>query len=74
METSKLRKFASYARKLLIEQVGTRMKSVLAEGSLARRESPKAVAELEAKIKELGRDRTLEMVGYTWFNRFCALR
>lgn len=74
METSKLRKFASYARKSLIEQVGTRMKSVLAEGSLARRESPKTVAELEAKIEELGQKRTIEVVAYTWFNRFCALR
>ena len=74
METSKLRKFASYARKSLIEQVGTRMKSVLAGESLARRESPKAVADLEAKIEELGRGRTIEMVAYTWFNRFCALR
>uniref|UniRef100_UPI0012982756 BREX-1 system adenine-specific DNA-methyltransferase PglX n=1 Tax=Roseimaritima sediminicola TaxID=2662066 RepID=UPI0012982756 len=74
METSKLRKFASQARKSLLELVGTRMKSVLADGSLARRESPKAVAELEAKIKELGREQTIEMVAYTWFNRFCALR
>ncbi|MCR9293284.1 MAG: BREX-1 system adenine-specific DNA-methyltransferase PglX [bacterium] len=74
MDTSKLRKFASYARKSLIEQVGTRMKSVLADGSLARRENPKAVADLEVKIKELGRERTVEMVAYTWFNRFCALR
>jgi hypothetical protein len=74
MQTSKLRKFASYARKALIEQVGTRMKSVLAEGSLARRENAKAVADLEAKIKDIGRERTVEMVAYTWFNRFCALR
>jgi len=74
METSKLRKFASFARKLLIEQVGTRLKSVLEEGSLARRESQTAVTELETKIKELGKSRTIEMVAYTWFNRFCALR
>ena len=82
METSKLRKFAQFARKSLIEQVGTRMQTVLAEGSLARKESEKAVAELEKKIKELAGDdgkkagerRIIEMVAYTWFNRFCALR
>jgi type II restriction/modification system DNA methylase subunit YeeA len=74
METSKLRKFASFARSALIEQVGTRMKTVLAEQSLARRESPKVVEELEKKIKDLGEKRVLEMVAYTWFNRFCALR
>ncbi|HBJ35661.1 MAG TPA: BREX-1 system adenine-specific DNA-methyltransferase PglX [Planctomycetaceae bacterium] len=74
METSKLRKFASFARKSLIEQVGTKMKTVLAQGSLARRENPKAVAELEAKIADLGKQQTTETVAYTWFNRFCALR
>ncbi|QDS92472.1 N-6 DNA Methylase [Roseimaritima multifibrata] len=74
METSKLRKFASFARKALIEQVGTKMKAVLAEGSLARRENAKAVADLEAKISDLGKQQTIETVAYTWFNRFCALR
>jgi type II restriction/modification system DNA methylase subunit YeeA len=74
MDTSKLRKFASFARSALIEQVGTRLKTVLAEKSLARRESPKVVEELEKKIKELGEKRLMETVAYTWFNRFCALR
>ena len=74
METSKLRKFACFARSALIEQVGTRLKTVLAEKSIARRESPNAVKELEAKIKELGEKRLIETVAYTWFNRFCALR
>jgi type II restriction/modification system DNA methylase subunit YeeA len=74
METSKLRKFASFARSALIEQVGTRLKTVLAEKSLARRESPNAVKELEGKIKDLGEKQLIETVAYTWFNRFCALR
>lgn len=74
MDTSKLRKFASFARSALIEQVGTRLKTVLAEKSLARRESLNVVKELEAKIKELGEKRLIETVAYTWFNRFCALR
>jgi hypothetical protein len=74
METSKLKKFASFARSVLIEQVGTRLKSVLADQSLARREKAAAVDELEKKIKELGKERVIEMVAYTWFNRFCALR
>jgi hypothetical protein len=74
METSKLKKFASFARSTLIEQVGTRLKTVLADQSLARRESAAAVTELEKKIKELGKERVIEMVAYTWFNRFCALR
>ena len=56
-----------------------RLSTVLAEGSLARRESPKVIEELEKKIKELGsseigKKRLVETVAYTWFNRFCALR
>ncbi len=74
LDTSKLRKFASFARSTLIEQVGTRLKTVLAEKSLARRESSKAVEELEKQISELGKKRLIETVAYTWFNRFCALR
>ncbi len=74
METAKLKKFASFARSALIEQVGTRLKTVLSVASLARRESSKVVEELEKKIKELGEKRVVEMVAYTWFNRFCALR
>lgn len=50
------------------------MKSVLADQSVARRENAAAVTQLEKKIKELGKERVIEMVAYTWFNRFCALR
>ncbi|WP_417212844.1 BREX-1 system adenine-specific DNA-methyltransferase PglX, partial [Acinetobacter venetianus] len=74
MDTSRLKKFAQYARRSLIEQVQTKLKLVLAEDSLARRESPKAVKELESKKQELGEEQLLEQVAYTWFNRFCALR
>jgi hypothetical protein len=74
MDTSKLRKFATFARSSLIEQVVTRLKTVLAEKSLSRRESPIAVKELESKIKDLGEKRVVEAVAYIWFNRFCALR
>jgi hypothetical protein len=74
MDTSKLRKFATFARSSLNEQVRTRLKTVLAEKSLARRESPIAVKELEIKIKDFGEKRVVETVAYTWFNRFCALR
>lgn len=82
MDTSKLRKFAQFARTALVEQVEVRLKSVLAGGSLARRESAKGVEDLEKKIKKLAGDdgskagerRMIEMAAYTWFNRFCALR
>ncbi|MEZ8634242.1 BREX-1 system adenine-specific DNA-methyltransferase PglX [Vibrio cyclitrophicus] len=74
MDTSRLKKFAQFARRSLIEQVQTKLKLVLTEDSLARRESPKAVKELENKKQELGEEQLLEQVAYTWFNRFCALR
>lgn len=39
METAKLKKFAQFARRSLIEQVANKLKLVLAEGSAAKRES-----------------------------------
>jgi type II restriction/modification system DNA methylase subunit YeeA len=74
MDTSKLKKFAQYARRSLIEQVQSKLKLVLAEESEARRESPKAVAELEQKLAEKNEEQLIEQVAYLWFNRFCALR
>lgn len=79
MDTFRLKKFAQYARRSLIEQVESKLKLVLAEESEARRESPKAVAELEKKLAEQhsagnGKQKLIEQVSYTWFNRFCALR
>lgn len=74
METTKLRKFAQFARRSLIEQVKTKLTFVLADGSLARRENPKAVKDLEEQIAARGKAQVVETVAYTWFNRFCALR
>ena len=48
LDTSRLKKFAQTARRLLLEQVESKLKRVLADGSLARRESAKAIAELES--------------------------
>lgn len=79
MDTSKLKKFAQFARRNLIEQVQSKLKLVLADESAARRESPKAVKDLEQKLnqqsdKKLAEEQLIEQVAYTWFNRFCALR
>ena len=51
MEKSKLKKYAQYARRNLIEQVSNKIKIVLAEDSVARRESADAVKKLEDEIK-----------------------
>ena len=74
MDTSKLKKFAQFARRTLQDQVKAKLAMVLAEGSAARRESSDAVKKLEGAIKQNGTDQVVERVAYTWFNRFCALR
>ena len=74
MDTTKLKKFAQYARRSLIEQVEAKLKLVLAAENIARRENPEAIRKLEESIKTSGREQVIERVAYIWFNRFCALR
>ena len=74
METSKLKKFAQFARHRLLEQVSAKLKLVLAEDSAARRENTEAIKKLEKAIREHSKEQVIERVAYIWFNRFCALR
>jgi hypothetical protein len=74
MDTNALKKFAQAARNLLIEQVASKLDVVLAEGSAARREAPKAIKDVEAAINKANKQQVIEQVAYTWFNRFTALR
>ena len=74
MDTSKLKKFAQFARTSLMEQVGLKLSTVLAADSLARRESADAVKALEKAIAANSSEHVIERVAYIWFNRFCALR
>jgi len=74
MDTNALKKFAQAARNLLIDQVASKLDVVLAEGSAARREAPKAVKDVEAAINKADKQQVIEQVAYTWFNRFTALR
>ena len=74
METTKLKKFAQHARRLLLEQVGAKLALVLDASSAARRENPQAVVQLEKQIAASNREQLIDKVAYTWFNRFCALR
>ena len=74
MDTSKLKKFAQFARRTLSEQISAKLALVLSDGSAARRESPAAVKKLEEAIKDHGKAWVTERVAYIWFNRFCALR
>jgi len=74
METAQLKKFAQYARRNLIESVSNKLEQVLADDSLARRESAKAISDLEDAIQASDKDQVIEKTAYIWFNRFCALR
>ncbi len=74
METGKLKKFAQFARRSLLEQVTAKLKLVLGDESPARRERPQAIKKLEEAITDQGKEQVIERVAYIWFNRFCALR
>ena len=74
MDTSKLKKFAQYARRSLIDQVASKLVLVLADDSAARRESATVVSKLEEQIDVHGKEQMIEKISYIWFNRFCALR
>jgi len=74
METAKLKKFAQFARRSLLEQVSAKLKLVLADESSARRERPQAIKKLEEAVTDQGKEQVIERVAYIWFNRFCALR
>lgn len=74
METLKLKKFAQFARRSLIEQISAKLKLVIDKDSAARRERPTVVSDLESEIHKDGDAQVVEKAAYTWFNRFCALR
>ena len=74
LDTASLKKFAQAARVQLLELVESKLDRVLAEDSLARRESAGAVKQLEEEIEASSQEQVVERVAYTWFNRFCALR
>ncbi|NDY73876.1 BREX-1 system adenine-specific DNA-methyltransferase PglX [Desulfobacter hydrogenophilus] len=74
MKTAKLKKFAQFARRSLMEQVSAKVKLVQAEKSAAQRGSTEAIKKLEEAINANGKEQVIERVAYIWFNRFCALR
>jgi len=74
MDTSRLKKFAQYARRSLIDQVGSKLEQIIEKESTARRELPQVVEKLDKVLASKGKEQLIEQVAYVWFNRFCALR
>jgi hypothetical protein len=60
METAKLKKFAQFARRSLMDQVSAKLKLVMAENSAARCERAEAVKRLEEAIKGHGKEQVIE--------------
>lgn len=73
-DTSKLKKFAQFARESLIDQVTAKLEHVLATDSTELREKETALKDLQKKINATSKEAVIQRVAYTWFNRFCALR
>ncbi|TFC34902.1 BREX-1 system adenine-specific DNA-methyltransferase PglX [Cryobacterium sp. TMT2-14] len=74
MDTKPLERFATWARRELINAVDAQATAVLAVGSVARSERSEVVKKLEAEIGRHGRQHVVDKVSYAWFNRIIALR
>ncbi len=73
MNLSKLKRFAQETRKKLISQIGSRLDYVLSNDDSYLRAHEKEKNLIKERLKEVGRNRLLEEVSYTWFNRIGAL-
>ncbi len=73
MNLSKLKRFAQETRKKLISQISSRLDYVLSNDDSYLRAHEKEKNLINERLKEIGRDRLLEEVAYTWFNRIGAL-
>jgi len=74
VNTTKLKPFAQHARRRLLEQVRARFEATLLLDGAAKAENAKAIDELNKAVVQDGKERVIDRVAYTWFNRFCALR
>ena len=74
MDTKPLERFATWARRELINAVDAQATAVLAVGSVARSERAEVIKKLEAEIARHGRQQVIDKVAYIWFNRIIALR
>ncbi|MBU6197217.1 MAG: BREX-1 system adenine-specific DNA-methyltransferase PglX [Cyanobacteria bacterium REEB446] len=83
MDYSKLKKFAQYARKLLMEEISSKLESLLSTENSLVRANPQAFNSLKEALENLkkttkdekeAKNALVERVSYIWFNRFCALR
>lgn len=74
MNTNALKRFAQEARRKLLEQIGAKMELVLTTDSAELREKAEHLQKLKEEIKRSSKERVIDKVAYTWFNRLMALR
>ena len=75
MNTNALKRFAKDARIKLIDQISRKLDFVLSNNSQSFIDTYAAeLFSLQNKIKEQSKEQVIELVAYTWFNRFMALR
>lgn len=74
MNTNTLKSFAAEARIKLIDQIARKLDFVLTHDTAELRGKQAEIAQLNDKIKQIGREQVIETVAYTWFNRLMALR
>jgi hypothetical protein len=75
MNTNQLETFAREARAKLMDLVGRKLEFVQNNKSQSFLDTyPVELRSLEDKIRKIGKEQVIEMVAYTWFNRFMALR
>ncbi len=74
MDTTRLKKFAQFARQTLIKQIESKLNSVTATGAMVQREKPREFRKLKEAVARHGESGVVDQVAYIWFNRFVALR
>jgi type II restriction/modification system DNA methylase subunit YeeA len=74
MNTNALKKFAQEARRKLLEQVGAKLEYVLHTDTPELREKADQVQKLKEAVQKTSKEKIIDKVTYTWFNRFIALR
>lgn len=74
MNTNLLKRFAQTARRKLIEQVGAKLELVINTDSAELREKTEQLKKLQEAINSTSKQKVVDKVAYTWFNRLMALR
>lgn len=74
MQHSALKRFAQETRIKLLEQVGSRLEWVVSHDDEYLRAHSAEKAIIQKRLQELDKERLVEEVAYTWFNRVVALR